>query len=54
VLACDRLGVPPARTAFVDDDQANVDVAAALGFRAVLHRDAGETIAAVEALIRAD
>jgi epoxide hydrolase-like predicted phosphatase len=51
VLTCDRLGVPPARTVFVDDAQANMDAAAVLGLLVVLHRDTGETIAAVKALI---
>jgi FMN phosphatase YigB (HAD superfamily) len=54
MLACARLAVPPTKTVFVDDARANVDAAAALGIRALLHRNTGDTIAALEALIRAE
>jgi len=54
MLACARLAVPPAKTVFVDDAPVNVDAAAAVGLRALLHRSTDETIAAVEALIRAE
>ena len=38
--ACAALGVDPARTAFVDDKEANATGAAAAGLRAHHHRDA--------------
>ena len=34
--ACDKLGISPADTLFVDDSQANLDAAAALGFGTAL------------------
>jgi 2-haloacid dehalogenase len=39
-LLVDRHGLEPARTVFIDDMRPNVDVAAALGFRAVQFSDA--------------
>jgi epoxide hydrolase-like predicted phosphatase len=48
VLACERLGLPPQRCAFVDDLPRNVEVARDLGMFAVLHD--GDEPAIVEAL----
>ena len=50
-LACERLGVEPARTVFVDDVPVNVKSASRLGLHAVLHRATASTIAAVDSLI---
>jgi HAD superfamily hydrolase (TIGR01509 family) len=45
VLAAERLGVPPAACAFVDDWEPNVEAARAVGMRAVLHRvDKGDRL----------
>lgn len=47
VLACRRLGRPPAACVFVDDHAPNVEAAEALGLRGVLHRvDRGDDLAA--------
>lgn len=52
-IVCERLGVMPSETAFVDDRRVNIEAARALGMRGVLHRgDAAETIAEVEVLLR--
>jgi putative hydrolase of the HAD superfamily len=46
-LAAERLGLPPAACAFVDDLPANVEAARALGMQAVHHRvDKGDDLAA--------
>jgi putative hydrolase of the HAD superfamily len=50
-LVLERLGLEAAACVFVDDLAVNVEAAAALGFAAVLHRDTGETIAAVDAAL---
>jgi putative hydrolase of the HAD superfamily len=49
-LAADRLGVPPARCAFVDDLDRNVEVAEGLGMFGVVH--GGDTPSTVEQLRR--
>lgn len=54
-IICQRLGVLPEETIFLDDAKANVSAARALGMLAVQHRgDTGETIAELEALLRRD
>lgn len=50
-LLLDRLGVPPARTVFVDDARPNVAAATALGMQGVLHVDPTATRAALAALV---
>ena len=50
-LACDRLGVQPSETIFVDDVPAYAQAAEQLGMRAILFTDNVRTIAAVEAAI---
>lgn len=50
-LACERLEVEPADAVFVDDLRENCAGAEAIGMTAVLHRDAAETIAALEPLL---
>ncbi len=50
-LACERLGVEPTDAVFVDDLRENCAGAEAIGMTAVLHRDAAETIAALEPLL---
>lgn len=51
LLACDRLGVAPEETVFVDDLPENVAAAADLGIHALHHvGDTGATIARVRAL----
>ena len=44
-IACEQLGVAPEECILVDDLQNNLDGAARLGIRGVLHRTAPETIA---------
>jgi putative hydrolase of the HAD superfamily len=51
LLAAERLGVAPQDCVFVDDLRENCAGAEAVGMTAVLHRDAGETIARVEELL---
>jgi epoxide hydrolase-like predicted phosphatase len=51
LLAARRLGVEPADCTLVDDLRPNVLAAEALGMRAVLHRDAAETVPALELLL---
>jgi len=48
-LAADRCGLAPERTVFIDDVQANVDSARALGFDAVRFTGAGPLRAELEA-----
>ena len=48
-LALSLLEVTPAQALFVDDQQVNVDAAAALGIHALLHRSWDETRPAIEA-----
>ena len=43
-IACERLGVSPDRAVFLDDVQANVDGALALGIEAILFLDTGQAI----------
>jgi putative hydrolase of the HAD superfamily len=50
-LACERLGVEPADSVFVDDLRENVAGAEAIGMTAVLHRDTAATIAELERLL---
>ena len=50
-LVLERLGLDASACVFVDDLPVNVDAAAALGFAAVLHRETGETIAAIDAAL---
>jgi putative hydrolase of the HAD superfamily len=50
-LTLERLSLPPAACAFVDDLEVNCDAAAALGMHAVRFRDTDEAIAALEALL---
>ncbi|MEX2626161.1 MAG: HAD-IA family hydrolase [Ilumatobacteraceae bacterium] len=49
-LVCDRLGVAPEQTVFVDDVPRCIEGAEAVGMTAILHRDNATAIAAVEAL----
>jgi epoxide hydrolase-like predicted phosphatase len=51
--ACDRLGVAPAEAVLVDDVQANVDGARAIGMRAVTFVDNRRAIAELEAELAA-
>lgn len=50
-LTCERLGVRPDETVFLDDTQACVDGANAYGMRALLHRDTPSSIVTIDALI---
>lgn len=52
LLALERMGAAPSDVLFVDDHQASVDGAEAVGIRAVLHRDNAATIAAIEDFLR--
>jgi epoxide hydrolase-like predicted phosphatase len=51
LLAAERLGLPPDQCVFIDDIQANVDAAAALGMAGILHRDPLATTAHLAALL---
>jgi putative hydrolase of the HAD superfamily len=46
-----RLEVPPAQAVFIDDLPLNVEAAAALGLRTILHRDPEQTLATLSALL---
>jgi epoxide hydrolase-like predicted phosphatase len=50
-LAAERMGLPPGEIVFVDDLGFNLKPAKELGMATVLHTDAGETIAQLEALL---
>jgi len=50
-LTCDRLGVPPDETIFLDDSVRSVDAARGLGMHALLHEDTPASIAAITALL---
>jgi epoxide hydrolase-like predicted phosphatase len=50
-LTCERLGVHPGEVVFLDDVEANVAAARALGMRAVLFRSTAQAIAEVEACL---
>ncbi len=43
-IACERLGVAPEDTVMIDDLQQNLDGAARLGIRGLLHSDGAETV----------
>jgi putative hydrolase of the HAD superfamily len=51
LLAARRLGLPPEQCVFIDDIQANVDAAGALGMAGVLHRDPVATTARLAGLL---
>ena len=51
LLACERLGVEPSESVFVDDLRENCDGAESVGMTAVLHRDSAETVARLEELL---
>jgi putative hydrolase of the HAD superfamily len=51
-LACDRLGVDPQESVFVDDLRENCAGAETVGMTAVLHRDSAQTVARLEELLR--
>ncbi|MEJ7629718.1 MAG: HAD family phosphatase [Nocardioidaceae bacterium] len=50
-LACERLDVAPHELVFLDDVQACVDGASAVGIHALLHRSTLESITAINALL---
>jgi epoxide hydrolase-like predicted phosphatase len=52
-LACRRLGVQPAQMLFLDDNEVNIATAKALGNHAILCRETEQTIADVQACLRA-
>jgi putative hydrolase of the HAD superfamily len=51
LMACERLGVEPGSSVFVDDLRENCAGAEAVGMTAVLHRDSGETVRQLERLL---
>ncbi len=51
-LTCERLGLPPHETVFLDDYTPNVTAAHELGMQAVLFEDTGKAIAEVRALLQ--
>jgi putative hydrolase of the HAD superfamily len=51
LLAAGKLGLPPGQCVFIDDIQANVDAAEALGMAGVLHRDPVATTARLAGLL---
>ncbi|HJP75809.1 MAG TPA: HAD family phosphatase [Pseudonocardiaceae bacterium] len=50
-LTCDRLGVRPDETVFVDDVPANIEAAREVGMIAIEHRDNEDTIAQLRAAL---
>jgi epoxide hydrolase-like predicted phosphatase len=50
-IACDRLGVSPERAVLLDDTQANVDGALAVGMRAIRFLDTDQAIRELDALL---
>ena len=52
-LMCERLDVQPGETIFLDDLEANVAAASALGMRAILFQDTTQAIAAIESCLHA-
>jgi epoxide hydrolase-like predicted phosphatase len=52
LLTCERLGVRPAETVFLDDAELAVDGARAVGMQAILFEDNAQAIAAIEARLR--
>jgi epoxide hydrolase-like predicted phosphatase len=52
-LTCQRLGVPPAETLFLDDTQAIVDGALDVGLQAILFQDTAQAIADIETRLAA-
>ena len=52
LLTCERLGVRPAETVFLDDAELAVDGARAVGMQALLFEDNAQAIAAIEARLR--
>jgi putative hydrolase of the HAD superfamily len=51
-IACERLSVAPGEVLFLDDVQANVDGARAVGMRAITFLDARQAISDIEAQLR--
>ena len=54
LLACERLGVEPSESVFVDDLRENVAGAEAVGMTGVLHREAAASIGRLEELLGVD
>jgi putative hydrolase of the HAD superfamily len=52
LAACERLGVTPPEAVFLDDRQAAVDGARAVGMAAILFRDNAQAVADLEAVLR--
>jgi putative hydrolase of the HAD superfamily len=50
-LTLERLGLPAAACAFIDDLEHNVEAAREAGMRGIVYRDTGQAIAALEALL---
>lgn len=50
-IACERLGVPPSETAFLDDVPGHVAAARRLGMTGVVFRDTAQAIAELEAIL---
>ena len=51
LLACERLGVPPGQSVFVDDLRETCEGAERVGMSAVLHRDTDRTLARLSELL---
>lgn len=51
LLACERLGVSPEETVFLDDSEAMVDGARAVGIQAILFQDNAQAIADINACL---
>ena len=49
--AAELLGLRPEQCVFIDDMEANIEAAAAIGMVGVLHREPEETAASVERLL---
>jgi len=51
LLACERLGVAPGESVFVDDLRENCEGAERVGMTAILHRESAATLERLEALL---
>jgi len=51
-LTCERLGLPPHETIFLDDYEPNITAAREFGMQAILFRDTGQAIAEICALLQ--
>ena len=51
-LTCERLGLPPHETLFLDDHEPNIARASEFGLQTILFRETGQAIATIRALLQ--